>query len=255
MGIIQRVFWIAVIIAAVAAVGYAFWLRQELEPARLGADFCPISEEYPTHVIIVIDQSDPFAASDVQWMDRVITDVARRVPRGGRISLMALRSDTPYDQQAVFTGCSPGSPALADPRYENPEMIRVAWETHLLGPLQEHAAGILRDTAQPQPTSPLIEALIGIRDRADFQDDVTDRRVVILSDLVQNSSDFSFFQSGVSWPAYQRSRLGGNDTPDLDGIDVEIRLVPRRTDRFTDRELRAFWRQFGEATKADVVYR
>jgi hypothetical protein len=236
-------------------VGFAFYLRQALEPPRLGADFCPVNGDLPAHVVIVIDQSDPFASGDVQWVDRVITDVARRVPRGGRVSLMALRSDTPYDQEAVFTGCSPGSPALADPRYENPEMIRVAWETHLVNPLREHAAEILRDTAQPQPTSPLIEAITGIRDRADFQDEVRDRRIVILSDLVQNSADFSFFQSGVSWGAFQRSRLGGDDIAELEDVAIEIRLVPRRSDRFTDRELRAFWRQFGEASGAEVVYR
>lgn len=256
MGIFfQRAFWIAVIILALGLVGGAFYLRQVLEPPRLGEDFCPVNGELPAHVVIVIDQSDPFGDNDTLWVNRVLNDVARRVPRGGRITLLALRSDRPYDLPAAYSSCSPGSPDDADPRYENPEMIRNSWQTHLVAPLQEAAQGILQETAAPQPTSPLIEAITGIRDRADFQSGVKDRRIVVISDLVQNSEDFSFFRQGVNWRAFQQSRIGGDDLPDLKDVTVEIRLVPRRQDHFTDRELRAFWREYGQATQSEVVYR
>jgi hypothetical protein len=93
-----------------------------------------------------------------------------------------------------------------------------------------------------QPTSPLIEALVGISDRADFSPAVADRKVVLVSDLIQNSDELSHFKTGPVFEKIQSTRFA-SDKPKLSGVTVTVRVVPRRNYALPKKDLIDFWEQ------------
>ena len=84
-------------------------------------------------------------------------------------------------------------------------MIEQTWQTQFYAPLLENVEAALTDTRQP--SSPLVEAVYSIADRADFQAGETNRRIVLVSDLMQHSEGFSFYRLGADYEAYLDSDL------------------------------------------------
>ncbi|MCW5699602.1 MAG: hypothetical protein KIT00_07160, partial [Rhodospirillales bacterium] len=97
--------------------------------------------------------------------------------------------------------------------------------------------------------SPIAEALTGIMDRADFQKSISSRKLVLVSDLLQNSSTYSFYRQSATWDSYQNS-ASGEAIPDMHGVVVVARIVPRRHYNLPITRLKTFWSRYFEAAGA-----
>lgn len=208
---------------------------------------CRMDRQDPAHTILLIDQSDPFSENDLAWIDELIDAEARTLPRFGRLTVVLPNSAAPFDPATLYTHCSPGSVEDANPILQNPRMIDDTWREHFYQPLTETVAETLKTTSQP--SSPLFEALYAIGDRADFQNSRKNRRLVIVSDLMQHSDGFSFYRSGADLAAYGDASLS-QQVPQMSGVDVVARIVPRQNYDLPIGELRAFWRAYFDKTGA-----
>lgn len=208
---------------------------------------CRMDRQDPAHTILLIDQSDPFSENDLAWVDELIDAEARTLPRFGRLTVVLPNSATPFDPATLYTHCSPGSVEDANPILQNPRMIDDTWREHFYQPLTQTVAETLKTTSQP--SSPLFEALYAIGDRADFQDSRKNRRLVIVSDLMQHSDGFSFYRSGADLAAYGDASLS-QQVPQMSGVDVVARIVPRQNYDLPIGEVRAFWRAYFNKTGA-----
>ena len=157
----------------------------------------------PAHTIILIDQSDPFSENDLAWVDELIDNEARTLPRFGRLTVVLPNSATPFDPTTLYSHCSPGSVEDANPILQNPRMIDDTWREQFYLPLTSTVGETLKTTSQP--SSPLFEALYSVGDRADFQSNRKNRRLVIVSDLMQHSDGFSFYRYGADLAAYSEA--------------------------------------------------
>ena len=206
---------------------------------------CRADRKDPAHTIILIDQSDPFSANDLAWVDELIDAEARALPRFGRLSVVLPNSETPFDQSTLYMHCSPGSVDDANPILQNPRMIDNTWREHFYQPLSAIVGDTLETTSQP--SSPLFEALFAVGDRADFQSNRDNRRLVIVSDLMQHSEGFSFYRQGADLAAYSETSIA-SQLPSFEGVDVVARIVPRQEYDLPISELKAFWRTYFEQT-------
>lgn len=208
---------------------------------------CRMDRQDPAHTILLIDQSDPFSENDLSWVDELIDAEARALPRFGRLTVILPNSESPFDPKTLYAKCSPGSVEDANPILQNPRMIDDTWREHFYKPL----TGIVGETLQTknQPSSPLFEALYAIGDRADFQANRKNRRLVIVSDLMQHSEGFSFYRSGADYAAYEGSELT-NQVPQFEGVDVTARIVPRQQYDLPMGDVKAFWRSYFNQTGA-----
>lgn len=209
---------------------------------------CRLDRQDPAHTIILVDQSDPFNATDLDWVRSLLDGEARAMPRYGRLTLAVPNSASPFDPVTVYSVCSPGSADEANPIFQNPKMIAAAWEKKFHAPMIDKADEALRDTVAP--SSPLMEAIYTIGDRPDFQDHVPARRLILVSDLMQHSKGFSMYRSGADAEKYAASDLAAMRAG-LDGVEVAARIVPRQQYVLPLEEVKLFWRDWFAATGAD----
>ena len=216
-------------------------------PALDAETECRADRKDPAHTILLIDQSDPFSANDLAWVDELIDAEARTLPRFGRLTVVLPNSEQPFDPKMLYTHCSPGSVDDANPILQNPRMIDDTWREHFYMPLATTVGETLKTTSQP--SSPLFEALYAVGDRADFQDNRSNRRLVIVSDLMQHSDAFSFYRNGADLAAYGETSIA-SQLPQLGGVEVVTRIVPRQEYDLPISELKAFWRSYFDKTGA-----
>ncbi|MEE2930518.1 MAG: hypothetical protein VX599_07370, partial [Pseudomonadota bacterium] len=95
---------------------------------------------------------------------------------------------------------------------------------------------------------PVLEALARLGQTEAFSDRTPRRRVVIISDMLQNSDLFTIYGGGGSLPETIPSAVSVADATlrrfgnSLDGVALEIRLIPRA--RYVDMQrgaLRTYW--------------
>lgn len=70
---------------------------------------CRLDRQDPAHTIILVDQSDPFNATDLDWVRSLLDGEARAMPRYGRLTLVVPNSASPFDPVTVYSVCSPGA--------------------------------------------------------------------------------------------------------------------------------------------------
>lgn len=242
-------FWrgaIALMLTSVFGLFAAAAIHQP--PATDKETGCRVDRQDPAHTIILVDQSDPFNATDLDWVRSLLDSEARGLERYGRLTLMVPNSGSPFDPVTVYSVCSPGSAAEANPIFQNPKMIAAAWERKFHAPMMAAADDALRDTVAP--SSPLMEAIYTIGDRPDFQDHVPVRKLILVSDLMQHSPGFSMYKSGADAEAYWAADLSKMQ-PGLSGVEVTARIVPRQEYVLPLSEVKLFWRDWFTGTGAD----
>lgn len=241
-------FWRSMIVAMVASVFGLFAVAAfSAPPATLAETNCRVDMKDPAHTIVLLDQSDPFQTNDLDWLRALVDAEARTLPRFGRLTLAMPNAARPWDPLVLHSACSPGSPDKANPITSNPRMVADAWRENFYAPIAGAMETALADTRQP--SSPLSEALAAIADRADFKAGMKNRRLVLVSDLMQHSDDFSFYRSGADYGAFTESGLA-DQMPRLEGVDVTARIVPRQMYDLPMGEVKAFWRAYFEASGA-----
>lgn len=242
-------FWRSMIAAMLVSVFGLFAVAAFSAPPTTLADTnCRSDRRDPAHTIILIDQSDPFSANDIAWLQELVEAESRALPRHGRLTLMTPNAALAHEPRALVSLCSTGSPENANPLFSNPRMVEDTWRADFHTPIVETVNAALTNTVAP--ASPLGESLFAIADRADFQLRQRGRRLVIVSDLMQHSEDFSFYASGADYGLYSQSPLA-EYTPDLSGVDVIARIVPRQAYDLPIGEVKAFWRLYFDAAGAD----
>ena len=217
-------------------------------PATVGDTACRLDRNDPAHTVVLIDQSDPFTENDMDWVATLIDGEARALPRNGRLTVITPNAGSPHTPRVVHSACSTGSPDRANPILSNPRMVTDTWREKFYVPVMADVDSAMTDTRAP--SSPLFETLYAIADRPDFQSSQKKRRLVIVSDLMQHSDEFSFYRYGADYGAYSEAGLV-DLVPDFAGADVVARIVPRPIYDLPMAEVRAFWRAWFDDANAE----
>lgn len=242
-------FWRGAILTMMSSVFALFATAAMMRPPALDADTnCRLDRQDPAHTVLLIDQSDPFASNDLGWVEDLVEAEARSLPRHGRLTLILPDAERPHEPVEAWSACTPGSAADANPLFQNPAMIEAAWTESFHAPFKARVKAALTDKSAP--ASPLMETLYAVADRADFAPSKKNRRIVIVSDLMQHSGDFSFYRAGADWTAFLETDLS-TEVPRMEGIDVAARIVPRQEYDLPLIEVRAFWRNWFDEAGAE----
>lgn len=243
-------FWRAAIGGMIVCVFGVFAVAAfNVPPATDTKTACRVDRNDPAHTVMLIDQSDPFNPNDLDWVYEFVDAEARALPKYGRLTVMTPNAANPYNPSVIYAACSPGSPSEANPITQNPRMIEQAFQKDFYEPLKGTVEAALM--SDEQPSSPLTEALYTIADRADFQPSEGNRRIVVVSDLMQHSDGFSFYRIGADYDAYLGSKLA-EQKPRMDHVEVVARIVPRQMYDLPMADVKAFWRAY--FTEAGATY-
>ncbi|MEO1552901.1 MAG: hypothetical protein AAFR82_03125 [Pseudomonadota bacterium] len=243
---------------AVAIIAFAFFALQPEPYDEL--TLCEISDELPPHTAIIIDKTDEYSAEQASLIAAIIRRTRDRLEIGERLTLFELDEYGQFDPRGEFSLCNPGRGDQVNALFRNPEQIEERFNEKFNRPLET----LLEDLVVPKeaPNSPVLEALARLGQTEAFSDRAPRRRIVIISDMLQNSDAFTAYGGGGAMPETMPDSLTVADTmqrrfgDSLNGVALEVRLIPRQ--RYVDMQrgaLKDYWDEVFRELGVSVTWR
>ena len=243
---------------AVVIIGFSFYALQP-EPYD-ETTLCEISDALPPHTAVIIDKTDQYSEEQAGLIAAVIRRARNRLEIGERFTLFELDQFGQFDPRGEFSLCNPGRGDQVNALFRNPAQIEERFNEKFNAPLER----VLEDLVEPKeaPNSPVLEALARLGQTDAFSDRAPERRIVIISDMLQNSDVFTIYGGGGAMPENMPTAIEVADTTmrrfgdSLDGVELEVRLIPRQ--RYVDMQrgpLKDYWDEVFSELGVRVTWR
>jgi hypothetical protein len=258
--------------AMLAGAGYA--ALKDMNTAKADELGCYEQTAPQAHTVALVDSSEPrFDAVQRRDLMRAFGDVFQRdLAFNERFSLIATdASRIGSVPSPVVTRCGParlpsdlesvGAASASDAFLER--QAALAFEQDILPHLESVFAINPPDEQRQRAESPILEQIQSLSRMPAFSRDAGDKRLIVVSDLLQNTGDAQFCHTQGHLPAFETFRTRPyfeRVAPhDLGGADVTVYLLIRGTlgeppyPYCTEDELVRFWRAYFEDAGAGSV--
>ena len=211
---------------------------------RLDPDGCPADGPAAMQVAVVLDPSDTLSVVQRQSAISRLMGTLEGLPRGAEVRVYTVAGAGRERGGADLRTCKPAHPDEVSAVTGNPALATEAYEAWR-EVIELRVGEALHEASEPE--SPIVEA-IQFASVTTFQprDAVMDRRLLIVSDMVQHSSDISFFRNQPDFGAFSRNPSYGTLRVDLARVGVTVFLLARRGEagRIQAGNLRTFWEDY-----------
>jgi hypothetical protein len=252
-GLVIFAFIGALIVAAVTA-------KMMLQSGQVRTDpdtLCPTRSTY-AHTVVLIDKTDPLSEGQRRAFRSLIKEIREILEIREKLSIFVL-DDTNYSAPAAaFALCNPGTGADANELTQNPRKIHRNYLARFGAPLDR----VIDDLSlgEEARTSPIMEMIQSVSFVSDFDATFAPRRLFIVSDMMQNTPEYSHYRSGgkrskvLDFDRFRQSPRMAAVATNLDRVDVRIvYLIRPRTGALQTREHILFWEQFFAEAGARVT--
>lgn len=235
-------------LAIVAGVAYFQFTREKpLDQATL----CPAGGPLG-HTILLIDKTDPLNFTQRQAFSVAMKElIANKVPVGHLLSIFVLGEKFEQSAQPLVELCNPGSEVGKSELTSNLKRLRQQYEERFVRPLEEASRALVADV--PAKASPIFEMLqlVGING---FREHAVQgpRRLVLVSDMLHNTAQFSMYQAAVEFEAFEATDYAKKAQADLKDVSVELHYLMTKPRLQTRRNL-AFWERYFDRAGARLT--
>lgn len=239
---------IACVVAIVIAVAaYIFSQPKELDQATM----CP-AEGPAGHYVILVDKTDPLTFIQKQALVAILREVIeKRIPQKYMLSIFVLGEDFKQNAAPLLELCNPGSGGDKSEWTANIAKLRRQYETKFIEPLMKQTDALM--ATQAAKNSPIFEMLQLISVNAFRRQDVKgDRRLILISDMLQNTPQMSMFRQTVDYQTFAASDYGKRMHLELSGVEVELHYLMNWPQLQTKRNLK-FWNDHFNNAGARIV--
>ncbi|MDB5539916.1 MAG: hypothetical protein JWQ89_1643 [Devosia sp.] len=234
------------LIAVLVGFGWLYMGAVQRNPERDANTMCP--KVGPTEqVLVLVDVTDPvgpIAQSDILNQLNAMADA---LPKGGLFELRTLKTGD-VRTETIFAACNPGDGSDLDHWTGNPEGARKRWDEKFDVPLKAAMGKALQ--AESADTSPIMAGIqqVAVDRLGSTQAKTISNRLVVISDLLENTPSFSMYKSGPDFESYLGSKAAGEYGTDLAGATVEVWLLRRDTE-FPSSSVAEFWKRWVEKNR------
>ena len=255
---------LVLLILVVGVVGVFAWFYEFQRPETVELnpdDLCPrkTTRGIPAVYVVLIDQTDPLdelarksigntvitrMQSDLEQSADAATFQYARMEVwtfGGLQGDVFKVGDVQLSLTRVLSMCNPGTPAKWDHLYKNAELVK-----------RQHAkfyasVRTVLETSlafKEAPRSPVIEAFYGIGAKVFSDPAVKDSRkkLLVVSDLMQNTTALSFLSTGApKFEMWRNTTLGRQTMPNLSGVSLKAFVIPGTASRLQNSAFAMFW--------------
>lgn len=243
------VFNLLVVAGVLGAISYAALVLQpdEYDPETL----CLVGET-PPHTVVMIDRTEVlYTPSQARRINGVIQEARDSLEIGERLSLFELNHRGQIANTNRFSVCNPGRGDQINPLYRNPNRVQMRYEALFDRPLDQALDGLL--DLIDSPVTPLLEALAELATQEEFDRTVPGRRIILISDMLQNSQLYSVY-GHARWDLANRlpdpraiaSEIEARYGRALAGVQIEILFVAQDHDGWTPQQralIRSHWEE------------
>lgn len=238
---------LALLLLGAAGAAFAMLRPPPVDEATL----CRTDAAPAAHTILLVDATDRLEPRHRKRLETAITQERARLAPYDRLTILALRPERPQEPRVLFSMCLPRDAATANPLFENPARLQAQWDESIGKALRSatHRAG----AASPAPISPILAALRAAAADPDFDPRVAKRRLVLISDLLENDpAGYSAYR-----PMAEADRARATARPAaLSDVSVRVITLDRPEDAARQDVAReTLWTNFFSASDArDVAW-
>lgn len=232
-------------VLALAVLIYLF-VRGQRGSRAFDAANCPEDGDYAAQLAILVDPSDTLTnVQEGSGAPRVLETIENGVPATTEIQVFTVSRAGRGDTRSVFRVCKPVHPDEVGSFTGNPALAERRYQEEFLAPLEQALAALL--SVEGDSISPIVEG-IQVAAVSAFQPRDADipRRLLIVSDMIQNSRNLSFYREPVDFGPLSRNPDYGTLRVDLSGVEVSVFLLARRggAGRIQGGTLHGFWEDY-----------
>jgi len=241
---------LALLVVLVVVVGTAYFIMTRAE----GLDkktLCPAKGPIG-HYVLLIDKTDPLTFTQNEAFAVMLRElVEKRIPEGYLLSVFSLGEDFKETAKPLAELCNPGSGKDKSELTSNKTQLKRQYQDRFIDPLLKQSASLVG--LQSAKQSPIFEMLQMVGINAFRKHDVKgEKRLIILSDMLHNTTQFSMYKGLVEYSEFTASPYGQKAQPDLHGVEVEINYLINTPQLQTKRNLK-FWEDYFNKAGARIV--
>jgi hypothetical protein len=212
---------------------------------------CPASGP-AGHYVLLVDKTDPLTFTQKEAFTVTLQQfVVKRIPEGYLLSVFVLGEDFKETAKPLIERCNPGNGQDKSEFTENVRQLKKQYEAGFLEPLLKQSDALLG--TQPAKFSPIFEMMQLVAINGFRKHDVKGpRRLVVMSDMLQNTPQFSMYKGPVDYSTFAASPYGQKTQFELRGVDVEIHYLMNSPQLQTKRNLK-FWEDYFDKAGARIV--
>ncbi|MGX0975612.1 hypothetical protein ACSSVY_001322 [Roseovarius sp. MBR-51] len=235
--------WYIAIGACLLIIGGVLWGSQALLSKSKIDEATLCHAGGPVNVTsILLDLTDPLNSTQ---QARLKTIIENEIASSSTDTMIALGvvSEDPNRWGSLFAKCKPATGEAANALYENPTLIMARYNREFLTPIRDKMEASLQGEVENQ--SPIMEALQSlIASTPDFTRARGQRKIIIVSDMLQHSDYLSFYR-GQGWDYFSDNEGEQRLASNMSNVIVEILRIPRTAGNLPSRSVvEGFWTRY-----------
>lgn len=214
----------AIVAGLIVILGGGFiWLFTSAQerPVLDKATLCPVDGERSVTVVL-LDTSDTWPEITRAEVRKRLDNIAADVPDYGLLELRLLDPSKPGGR-VMFSKCNPGDGSNLSEIIANPRMAHKTWMEQFNAPLQDALDKTM--ITHETDSSPILSTIQRIA--VDRFDDNRPGHLVVISDMVEHTPDYSQYKGDLSYDYYKQTAAYKKQHTNLEGAAVTIFYVQR----------------------------
>lgn len=229
-------------LAGFAFLGWASFSIKKTDPQD-PTTHCSVMGPSSTTVVL-IDSTDGLSNTTKLDLRQRLIELGEEIPKGGLLEIRLLEPSIPGGQ-VVFSRCNIGAGSELSELTANPTLQKKKWQEIFRKPLDEALEKSLQGNIGRY--SPIIQAIqrISIERFSGASKNASNNKLIIVSDMLENTSDYSQYRGDASFERYRQSNAYQPFRTDLHDAAVSIWYLQKKLPRGikTEDHLR-FWQQW-----------
>ena len=169
-----------------------------------------------------------------------------------KFSIFTLTENTYVNPEPIFSKCNPGTGKSANQLYQNPRKIQMRFDEFFSKPLKENMDNMLADNTGSK--SPIFEMIKELSLRDDFDDDMHERTLIIISDLMHHNSKYSHYKNRDTYEYFSKKSYAQKVATNLNSVNIKIVYLLRgKLENIQGKGHLLFWENYFEDMGAEVV--
>lgn len=240
-----------ILLAVLAVLGGAVYITVSRPKGLNPETLCP-AEGPQGHYVLLVDKTDPLNFTQKQAFSVIIKElIEKRVPEGYLLSVFALGEDFKENATPLVELCNPGDGSNKSEFSANPQKLRAQYQSKFVEPMLKLSESLV--ASQPAKWSPIFEMLqlVGINGYR-HHGVKGERRLIIVSDMLQNTTQFTMYKGPVDYSNFSGSVYGKKAQPELTDVSVELHYLMNSPQLQTKRNT-MFWEEYFSKAGARIV--
>jgi len=233
---------IAIAALFIGLVGFLY-VRAMLAHRSLDSEtLCP--SEPASITVLLVDVTDPMNLPQRQDFINQLDRLRSSIPRYGKLAVYKVEPISDRLLTPIITRCNPGTAKDVSEVTGSPQQTQKLYDEKFKRPLDNAFERML--SASGAERSPILESIqsAALKELQSSGADGKPRRLIVASDLLQNTDSISFYHGLPDPSELTTSQEFSRVRTDLTGVDVELWMLQRGDSRETQpRALPDLWDQ------------